>query len=80
MSGKARCVTCHYFDHVLTLAGAQAVASASSSIGVEMNPTEQNLWTEPLGRTGYMPVLFVGHGSPMNDIEENEFVKVFRER
>ena len=26
-----------------------------------------------------MPVLFVGHGSPMNAIEENEFVQVWRE-
>lgn len=26
-----------------------------------------------------MPVLFLGHGSPMNAIEENEFVKGFRE-
>jgi 4,5-DOPA dioxygenase extradiol len=26
-----------------------------------------------------MPVLFLGHGSPMNAIEENEFVRGFRE-
>jgi 4,5-DOPA dioxygenase extradiol len=26
-----------------------------------------------------MPVLFLGHGSPMNAIEENIFVKGFRE-
>ena len=25
-----------------------------------------------------MPALFLGHGSPMNAIEENEFVKGFR--
>lgn len=29
--------------------------------------------------TPKMPVLFLGHGSPMNAIEENEFVKGFRE-
>ena len=28
--------------------------------------------------TGLMPVLFVGHGSPMNAIEENEFVSSWR--
>jgi 4,5-DOPA dioxygenase extradiol len=28
--------------------------------------------------TGKMPVLFLGHGSPMNAIEENEFVQGFR--
>jgi len=30
--------------------------------------------TEPLSNTDKMPVLFLGHGSPMNAIEENEFV------
>ena len=34
--------------------------------------------TEPFGRTERMPVLFLGHGSPMNAIEENEFVVGFR--
>ncbi len=31
------------------------------------------------GRTDVMPVLFLGHGSPMNAIEENMFVASFRE-
>ncbi len=31
-----------------------------------------------LSNTESMPVLFVGHGSPMNAIEENEFVAEFR--
>jgi len=31
-----------------------------------------------LNSTDKMPVLFLGHGSPMNAIEENEFVKGFR--
>ena len=31
-----------------------------------------------MGNTGKMPVLFLGHGSPMNAIEENEFVQGFR--
>lgn len=35
--------------------------------------------TDPLSNTEPMPVLFLGHGSPMNAIEENEFVKGFRE-
>lgn len=34
--------------------------------------------TEPLHTTKTMPVLFLGHGSPMNAIEENEFVAGFR--
>ncbi len=34
--------------------------------------------TAPFGNTPKMPVLFLGHGSPMNAIEENEFVEGFR--
>ncbi|MBK9257164.1 MAG: 4,5-DOPA dioxygenase extradiol [Saprospiraceae bacterium] len=34
--------------------------------------------TAPLSSTQKMPVLFLGHGSPMNAIEENEFVSGFR--
>ena len=34
--------------------------------------------TAPFGSTPKMPVLFLGHGSPMNAIEENEFVDGFR--
>lgn len=34
--------------------------------------------TEPLTSSPRMPVLFLGHGSPMNAIEENEFVAGFR--
>lgn len=37
-----------------------------------------NKLTEPMSKTAKMPVLFLGHGSPMNAIEENEFVKGFR--
>lgn len=35
--------------------------------------------TAPLQRSERMPVLFLGHGSPMNAIEENEFVAGFRQ-
>jgi 4,5-DOPA dioxygenase extradiol len=34
--------------------------------------------TQPMSNTAKMPVLFLGHGSPMNAIEENEFVTGFR--
>jgi len=37
-----------------------------------------NKLTEPMSNTTKMPVLFLGHGSPMNAIEENEFVAGFR--
>lgn len=33
---------------------------------------------DAFGTTEKMPVLFLGHGSPMNAIEENEFVEGFR--
>ncbi len=43
-----------------------------------MKINELNKMTAPLGNTEKMPVLFLGHGSPMNAIEENEFVAGFR--
>ena len=36
-------------------------------------------WGTGLKSTGLTPSLFIGHGSPMNAIEENDFVKGFRE-
>lgn len=43
-----------------------------------MKTNELNKITEPLKGTDRMPVLFLGHGSPMNAIEENEFVTGWR--
>jgi len=43
-----------------------------------MKLNELSKMTEPLSNTDKMPVLFLGHGSPMNAIEENEFVTGFR--
>jgi 4,5-DOPA dioxygenase extradiol len=37
-----------------------------------------NKFRDVLGNTERMPLLFLGHGSPMNAIEENEFVMGFR--
>ena len=39
-----------------------------------MNLKDLNKMTATLSNTRKMPVLFLGHGSPMNVIEENEFV------
>lgn len=47
--------------------------------GTTMKLNELNKLTSPLNSTAPMPVLFLGHGSPMNAIEENEFVQGFRE-
>lgn len=44
-----------------------------------MKLNELNKMTAPLSSTAKMPVLFLGHGSPMNAIEENEFVAGFRD-
>lgn len=46
--------------------------------GVAMKLNDLNKMTESFTNTEKMPVLFLGHGSPMNAIEENEFVKGFR--
>ena len=43
-----------------------------------MKLNELNKMTSPFSSTGQMPVLFIGHGSPMNAIEENEFVQGWR--
>ncbi len=45
---------------------------------VAMKLRDLNALLEPLRPTAPMPVLFLGHGSPMNAIEENEFVAGFR--
>ena len=47
-------------------------------IGSSMTLQDLNKMTNSMSNTGKMPVLFLGHGSPMNAIEENEFVSTFR--
>ena len=42
-----------------------------------MKLNELNKITKPFNSTEKMPVLFLGYGSPMNAIEENEFVAGF---
>lgn len=44
-----------------------------------MNTKEFIKMTDRFIRTEKMPLLFAGHGSPMNAIEENDFVKGWRE-
>jgi len=46
--------------------------------GVAMKLDKLDKVTDEFGSTPKMPVLFLGHGSPMNAIEENEFVQSFR--
>ncbi len=51
-------------------------AAMGFALGTKFNA--MNIFNQPLGNTPKMPVLFLGHGSPMNAIEENEFVRGFR--
>lgn len=46
--------------------------------GVLMKQNKMNKESDYNEHTGLMPVLFLGHGSPMNAIEENEFVDGWR--
>jgi 4,5-DOPA dioxygenase extradiol len=46
--------------------------------GIIMKLRSLQKLTKQLHTTEKMPVLFLGHGSPMNAIEENEFVRGFR--
>ena len=57
------------FLQTLAMAPLAATAMKLNEFGKLMNP---------LASSETMPVLFLGHGSPMNAIEENEFVRGFR--
>lgn len=59
-------------SHFLKIVLASPLALAA------MKLKELETITNGLTGTEKMPVLFLGHGSPMNAIEENEFVKGFR--
>ena len=52
--------------------------SAIPLAGAAMKLQELSRITDPLRPSERMPVLFLGHGSPMNAIEENGFVQGFR--
>lgn len=45
-----------------------------------MNLNDLQNISHQFGNTQRMPVLFLGHGSPMNAIEENQFVQGFRDK
>jgi 4,5-DOPA dioxygenase extradiol len=53
--------------------------SILGAAGITMKMNALNQFSNFPGSTAKMPVLFLGHGSPMNAIEENEFVRGFRE-
>lgn len=48
-------------------------------VGSAMSLQELEKFTDTLGESEEMPVLFLGHGSPMIALEENQFVLGFRE-
>ena len=48
-------------------------------LGGMKNLNDLNSFSQNLSYSEKMPILFLGHGSPMNAIEENEFVIGFRE-
>ncbi|MEI6412350.1 MAG: 4,5-DOPA dioxygenase extradiol [Bacteroidota bacterium] len=57
-------------DFIKTMLG----ATGALSLGVSLKSLSENLKEEDY----LMPVLFVGHGSPMNAIEDNEFTKAWK--
>lgn len=60
---------------MLQLAG---LAGASTLLGMN-HLQDLHRFSQELPGSDAMPVLFLGHGSPMNAIEENQFVRGFRE-
>lgn len=65
---------CHRMDRKRFLTSLAAVPLAGTTMKLE---ALANL-VDALPLSPRMPVLFLGHGSPMNAIEENEFVRGFR--
>ncbi len=55
----------------------KTLATASATLAT-MKLNALNNITSSFDNSPKMPVLFLGHGSPMNAIEENEFVRGFR--
>jgi 4,5-DOPA dioxygenase extradiol len=50
-----------------------------STLGFAMSPLQHlSNWGSSLQQTDTIPALFIGHGSPMNALEENQFVTGFR--
>lgn len=58
--------------HFLKLLGVTPFLSSMTHLN------EFHSFAQSFSATAKMPVLFLGHGNPMNAIEENEFVKGFR--
>ena len=54
-----------------------AIGGVSTLVGMNQLKNLKD-YADNLPNTDRMPVLFLGHGSPMNAIEENEFVQGFR--
>lgn len=55
-----------------------AAAAALPMTGAAHKLSQLHKFSKELDNSPKMPVLFLGHGSPMNAIEENEFVQGFR--
>ncbi|WP_437918615.1 4,5-DOPA dioxygenase extradiol [Sphingobacterium sp. LRF_L2] len=55
------------------------VASVLPLAGAAVKLSTLNRFLDNTRLTAKMPVLFLGHGSPMNAIEENQFVEGFRQ-
>jgi len=60
----------------LTFLKSLLIATGGVVIGTKLNA--MSIFNEPMANTPKMPVLFLGHGSPMNAIQDNEFVQGFR--
>ena len=55
-----------------------ATAATLPLAGAAVKLNALNKFIDGLNNTNNMPVLFLGHGSPMNAIEDNEFVQGFK--
>lgn len=58
--------------------GALATAIGSSAHSVSMDLNDLKAWSDEQSNDKPMPVLFVGHGNPMNAIEDNQFSRTWK--
>lgn len=79
MHGNSNFVSSTYKRNDMTRKDLIGMATALPLAGTAGKLRTLNKFLDSADTSDKMPVLFLGHGSPMNAIEENEFVQEFRQ-
>ena len=78
-NSKRLCATMGYHSGAGTMNRRKMLLQMGATALTSGNLATIQAFTDSFPTTETMPGLFVGHGSPMNAIEENQFVRGFRE-